>query len=75
MSFDQLSDELLLGIAKELVALCSGDNRSLRGLGLSSRRLNNMVSPILYRKFTQGHKLASLPNLLRSKGSYLFVHQ
>jgi hypothetical protein len=66
MSLDQLSDELVLEIAEQIE---SNDNyrgnRSLRPLVLCSRRLNSIVSPLLYRTFTQAwHKLAALPNLL-----------
>lgn len=69
MSLDQLSDELILEIAKQLERIYYGrhyGNRSLKSLVLCSRRLNNIVSPLLYRTFTQvWNKLAALPNLLR----------
>lgn len=75
MSFDHLSDELVIEIAKQHVALVSGENRSLRHLALCSRRLNNIVSSLLYRKFTQEwHKLAGFPNLLRRNEVFSFSY-
>jgi hypothetical protein len=65
MSFDQLSDELILEIARHAEREY-GSNMFLAPLVLCSRRLNNVVGPLLYRTFTQSlTKPASLPNLLR----------
>jgi hypothetical protein len=66
MSLDQLSDELVVEIAKQIESNGNyRNNRSLRHLVRCSRRLNTIVSPLLYRTFTQAwDKLAALPNLL-----------
>lgn len=65
MSLDHLSDELIVEVAKQLESIYH-DNRSLGPLVLCSRRLNNIISPLLYRTFTQvWNKLAAIPNLLR----------
>ncbi|KAE9379556.1 hypothetical protein N431DRAFT_159357 [Stipitochalara longipes BDJ] len=64
MVLDQLSDELILEIAEHLSSKYG--NKSLGSIALCSRRLNNIISPLLYRTFTQGWKPAVLPILLRT---------
>jgi hypothetical protein len=74
MSLDKLSDDLLLEIAEwvgthayhpflgNIIAVRG--TRFLGPLALCSRRLNTIVSPLLYRTFAQTNKKA-LPALLR----------
>jgi len=63
--FDQLSDELILEVAKQIERRYG--NTSLAPLALCSRRLNNVVGPLLYRTFTQClDKPAALPKMLRT---------
>lgn len=66
MSFDRLSDELVLEIAKHVERLNYRGNRLLGPLVLCSRRLNGIISPLLYRTFIEGwDKPLALPSLLR----------